>query len=375
MYSKMMRESQFQEDNRFFLNMGPQHPSTHGVLLVVLEMDGEYVLDPQPVLGFIHRMHEKMGESRPCQGFMPNTARMDYVCALPYNHGYVSLIERKAGIEVPERAEYIRVITSELNRVASHLLWLGAYLLDLGAFTPILYGFDDREHILDILEDVTGSRLTYCYYRFGGVTRDIDDKFVDDTRVFIKRLRMRFDMYEKLVTRNIIFIKRTENIGIISRDMAIRYGITGPNLRGSGIAYDIRKNEPYSVYPEFDFEVPVGERGDCLDRYMVRVREMEQSLRIIEQALDTLPDGPVRSKVPKKIKLTPGDCNFAVEAARGELSYYLVSDGTSVPYRLKIRVPSYSNLSCLPELGQGILLPDLVSIMGSLDLVIPEIDR
>jgi len=341
--------------------MGPQHPSTHGVLLVVLEMDGEYVLDPQPVLGFIHRMHEKMGESRPCQGFMPNTARMDYVCALPYNHGYVSLIERKAGIEVPKRAEYIRVITSELNRVASHLLWLGAYLLDLGAF--------------DILEDVTGSRLTYCYYRFGGVYQDIDDKFVESTRAFIKRLRKRFDIYEKLVTKNIIFIKRAENIGIISPDMAIRYGITGPNLRGSGIAYDIRKNEPYSVYPEFDFEVPVGERGDCLDRYMVRVREMEQSLRIIEQALDTLPDGPVRSKVPKKIKLAPGDCNFAVEAARGELSYYLVGDGTSVPYRLKIRVPSYSNLSCLPELGEGILLPDLVSIMGSMDLVIPEIDR
>jgi NADH-quinone oxidoreductase subunit D len=370
-----MRESQFQEHNRFFLNMGPQHPSTHGVLLVVLEMDGEYVLDPQPVLGFIHRMHEKMGESRPCQGFMPNTARMDYVCALPYNHGYVSLIEKKVGIEVPKRAEYIRVITSELNRVASHLLWLGAYLLDLGALTPILYGFDDREHILDILEDVTGSRLTYCYYRFGGVYQDVDDKFVDATRAFIKRLRKRFGMYEKLVTKNIIFIKRTENIGIISRDMAVRYGITGPNLRGSGIAYDIRKNEPYSVYPEFDFEVPVGERGDCLDRYMVRVREMEQSLRIIEQALDTLPDGPVRSKVPKNIKLTPGDCNFAVEAARGELSYYLVGDGTSVPYRLKIRVPSYSNLSCLPELGEGILLPDLVSIMGSMDLVIPEIDR
>jgi len=222
---------------------------------------------------------------------------------------------------------------------------------------------------------VTGSRLTYCYYRFGGVYQDIDDKFVEATRAFIKRLRKRYDIYEKLVTKNIIFIKRAENIGIISPDMAIRYGITGPNLRGSGIAYDIRKNEPYSVYPEFDFEVPVGERGDCLDRYMVRVSEMEQSLRIIEQALDTLPDGPVRSKVPKKIKLAPGDCNFAVEAARGELSYYLVGDGTSVPYRLKIRVPSYSNLSCLPELGQGILLPDLVSIMGSLDLVIPEIDR
>jgi NADH-quinone oxidoreductase subunit D len=300
---------------------------------------------------------------------------MDYVCALPYNHGYVSLIERKAGIEVPKRAEYIRVITSELNRVASHLLWLGAYLLDLGAFTPILYGFDDREHILDILESITGSRLTYCYYRFGGVYQDIDDKFIEATRAFIKRLRKRYVIYEKLVTKNIIFIKRAENIGIVSPDMALRYGMTGPNLRGSGIAYDVRKNEPYSVYPEFDFEIPVGEQGDCLDRYMVRVKEIEQSLRIIEQALDRLPEGPIRAKVKKNIKLTPGDCNFAVEAARGELSYYLVGDGTSTPYRLKVRVPSYSNLSCLPELGRGILLADLVSILGSFDLVIPEMDR
>ena len=370
-----MLEADFQEQNRFFLNMGPQHPSTHGVLLVLLEMSGEYVLDPQPVLGYIHRMHEKMAESRPVMGFMPNTARMDYVCALPYNHGYVALIERKAGIEVPPRAEYILVITSELNRSASHLLWLGAYLLDLGAFTPILYGFDDREHILDILENITGSRLTYCYYRFGGLSRDIDDKFVEATRAFIKRMRKRFIIYKKLVTDNIIFIKRTEDICVVSPDMARRYGITGPNLRGSGIAYDIRKNEPYSVYPEFDFEVPIGENGDCLDRYMVRVREMEQSLRIIEQALDRLPDGPVKAKVPKKIKLPPGDCNFAVEAARGELSYYLIADGSDKPYRLKIRVPSFSNLSCLQELSQGILLPDLVSILGSFDLVIPEIDR
>ncbi len=370
-----MLETDFQEQNRFFLNMGPQHPSTHGVLLVLLEMSGEYVLDPQPVLGYIHRMHEKMAESRPVAGFMPNTARMDYVCALPYNHGYVALIERKAGIDVPPRAEYIRVITSELNRIASHLLWLGAYLLDLGAFTPILYGFDDREHILDILENITGSRLTYCYYRFGGLSQDIDDKFIEATRTFIKRMRKRFDIYKKLVTDNIIFIKRTEDIGVVSPDMARRYGMTGPNLRGSGIAYDVRKNEPYSVYPEFDFEVPVGKNGDCLDRYMVRVREMEQSLRIIEQALDRLPDGPVKAKVPKKVKLPPGDCNFAVEAARGELSYYLVADGTDKPYRMKIRVPSFSNLSCLPELSRGILLPDLVSILGSFDLVIPEIDR
>lgn len=363
------------QPHRFFLNMGPQHPSTHGVLRVILEMDGEYIIEPQPVLGYGHRMHEKMAECRTCTAFMPNTARMDYAAPLPYNHGYAALIERMVGIEVPPRAEYIRVITSELNRIASHLLWFGALLLDLGAFTPILYSFDDREQILDILEDITGSRLTYCYFRVGGVSKDIDDKFVERTRAFIKRLRKRFDIFEKLVTGNVIFIKRVEGIGIICADMCRRYGATGPVARGSGIAYDVRKNEPYSVYPEFDFEIPVGENGDSLDRYMVRMREMEQSLRIIEQALDKLPDGPYRGKVPKKIKLPAGDCCFSVEAARGELTYYLVGDGSDIPYRLKIRVPSYSNLSVVPELCRGMLLSDLVAAMGSLDLVIPEIDR
>ncbi len=364
-----------QNDNRYYLNMGPQHPSTHGVLRVLLEMDGEYVIDPQPVLGYGHRMQEKMAEHKNWMAFMPNTGRMDYAAALPYNHGYVGLFERLCGIEVPERAEYIRVITSELNRIVSHHLWLGAFLLDLGAFTPILYTFIDREKVLDILEDVTGSRLTYCYFRVGGVSKDIDDKFVERTREFIKYQRERFDVYNKLVTGNIIFIKRAEGVGIVSKDMARRYGVTGPVARGSGISYDVRKNEPYSVYPKFDFEIPVGENGDSLDRYMVRLNEMEQSLRIIEQALDQLPSGPYLGKVPKKLKLPTGDSSFAVEAARGELTYYMVSGGGDIPYRLKIRVPSYSNLSILPELGQGILLSDLVTVMGSMDLVIPEIDR
>lgn len=364
-----------QHDNRYYLNMGPQHPSTHGVLRVLLEMDGEYVIEPQPVLGYGHRMQERMAEHKNWMAFMPNTGRMDYAAALPYNHGYVGLFERLCGIEIPERAEYIRVITSELNRIVSHHLWLGAYLLDLGAFTPILYTFIDREKVLDILEDVTGSRLTYCYFRVGGVSKDIDDKFVERTRAFIKYQRERFDVYNKLVTGNIIFIKRAEGVGVIDRDMALRYGVTGPVARGSGINYDVRKNEPYSVYPKFDFEIPLGQNGDSLDRYMVRLNEMEQSLRIIEQALDQLPEGPYLAKIPKKLKLPAGDSSFAVEAARGELTYYMVSGGGDIPYRLKIRVPSYSNLSVLPELGQGILLSDLVTVMGSMDLVIPEIDR
>lgn len=363
-----------QEKHRFLLNMGPQHPATHGVLRVILEMDGENAMAIDPVLGYGHRMQEKMAESKTWPGFYPNTSRMDYVGAMPFNHGYVALIERMAGVTVPERAEYIRVITSELNRIASHLLGIGAYVLDLGAFTPILYAFDDREDILDALEDITGSRLTYCYYRVGGVSKDIDETFIRRTRAFIEHFRTRLPMYDDLVTNNIIFIKRTRDIGIITADMARRYGATGPVLRGSGIAYDIRKSEPYSVYSRFDFDVPTGTYGDSLDRYLVRIREMEQSLRIIEQALDTLPEGTFFEK-PKKIKLQPGDCNFTVESARGALTYYLVGDGSDTPYKLKIRVPSFSNLSLLEEMCEGMLIADLVSAMGSLDLVIPEIDR
>ncbi len=362
------------EKHRFLLNMGPQHPCTHGVLRIVLEMDGEYAMGIDPILGYGHRMHEKMAECRQWSGFYPNTGRMDYGGAIPYNHGYCALIERMAGIEVPERAEYIRVITVELNRISSHFLGVGAYVIDLGAFTPILYMFDDREDILDALEDITGSRLTYCHLRVGGVSKDIDDLFIKRTRALIKTIRSRFDMYDRLVTGNIIFQKRTKDVGIIPVEMARRYGATGPVLRGSGIDFDIRKNEPYSVYPEFDFDIPTGENGDAFDRYMVRMLELEQSLRIIEQALDKLPDGPVMAKV-KRIKLQPGDCSFSVEAARGMLTYYLVGDGTNVPYKLKIRVPSYSNLSLLEELCKGSLIADLVSTMGSLDLIIPEIDR
>ena len=361
--------------HEFLLNMGPQHPSTHGVLRIVLKMDGEYVTELDPVIGYGHRMHEKIGEIRPATSFLPNTARMDYVCALPYNHGYVSLLEQMTGIEVPRRAEFIRVITVELNRLASHLLWLGTFLLDLGAFTPILYCFDDREQILDILEHATGSRLTYSFHRVGGVYNDIDDKFINGCHDFFKRIEKRFDVYDKLVTGNIIFRKRTEGVGIVTPDIARRYGVTGPNLRGSGIAYDSRKAFPYSVYPEFDFDVPVGTKGDCLDRYFVRIQEMKECIKILKQALAMIPDGEIRSKVPKKLKIPKGQSSFSAEAARGELCYYMVSDGSDVPYRLKVRVPSYANLSAVPEICKGMLLADLVAVMGSFDLVIPEIDR
>jgi NADH-quinone oxidoreductase subunit D len=296
-------------DETFVLNLGPQHPATHGVLRVKLTMDGEYVVKAEPVLGYIHRMHEKMAESGTFAQFMPNTSRMDYLAALSYNQGYVMAVERAAGIEVPERAEYIRTITVELNRISSHLLWFGAFVLDLGGFTPLLYAFDDREKILDLLVRVTGSRLTYCYYRFGGGYNDIDDEFIAGTREFIKRLRSRLpSMYHDLVTGNIILIKRLRDIGFVTQETCRKYGATGPVLRGSGIQYDVRKNEPYSVYPELDFDIPCYPEGDSMARYMVRMDEITQSLRIIEQALDKLPEGPVNAKVPKMLKPGAGDC-------------------------------------------------------------------
>ncbi|MBN2645606.1 MAG: NADH-quinone oxidoreductase subunit D [Desulfuromonadaceae bacterium] len=367
---------QDERHHRFVLNMGPQHPSTHGVLRVLLEMEGEYALELQPVLGYGHRCHEKIAEYKPAKNFMPNTARMDYLGALIYNHGYAMLLERACGIEVPRRAEYIRVIVDELNRIQSHLLWLGAYLLDLGAFTPIMYSFDDREEILDILEDITGSRLTYCYMRVGGVCKDIDDKFVSRTRAFIDRLRSRYSIYEELVNGNVILQKRLIDVGDYTPEICARYGVTGPLLRGTGVEYDLRKAESYSVYSEFDFEIPTEQRGDSWASYNVRYREIEQSLRIIEQALDKLPEGDfIAPKVPKKLKIPAGDYNSSVEAPRGELSYYLVSDGSDMPYRLKIRTPSYCNLSVLPEMCKGMMIADVVACMGALDLVIPEIDR
>ncbi len=359
----------------FVLNLGPQHPATHGVLRVKLTMDGEFITRAEPVAGYIHRMHEKMGENRTYAQFLPNTSRIDYLAAMQYTHAYVQLVEKAAGIEVPLRAEYIRVITSELNRISSHLVWFGAYLLDLGGFTPLLLAFDDREKILDLLEGVTGARLTYCYYRFGGLYNDVDASFLDGTREFVTYMRPRLDVYRKLVTGNIILRKRLEGIGPISGEVCRKYGASGPVMRGAGIAYDVRKIEPYSVYPEFSFDIPVYPQGDCMARYLVRMEEIEQSLRIIEQALAKLPEGPIIGKAPRAVKLPPGDYYSAVEAARGRLGIRVVSDGKDTAYRLKLRTPSFANLSLFEEVSQGMMLPDAIALMGSLDLVIPDIDR
>ena len=359
----------------FVLNLGPQHPAAHGVLRVLMTMDGEWITKAEPVIGYIHRMHEKMGENRTWAQFLPNTSRIDYLSAMHYTHAFVGAVERAAKIEVPPRAEYVRVITSELNRIASHMVWWGAMLADLGGLTPFLYAFDDRELILDLLEGICGARLTYCYYRFGGLCNDIDDDFVQGTRAFVKHMPPRLKMYRDLVTDNIILRKRLTGIGPISAEMCRKYGATGPVIRGSGVAYDVRKIEPYSVYPQFDFKIPTYPECDSMARYLVRMDEMEQSLRIIEQALDQLPAGPVMGKVPRVLKLPPGDYCYAVEAARGRFMVRIVSDGKDTPYRVKLRTPSFSNLSLYEEASKGMILPDALAMMGSLDLVIPDIDR
>ncbi len=364
-------------ENTLILNMGPQHPSTHGVLRIVLEVDGEYIVRAEPVLGYLHRMHERMAEEKTYLQYLPNMGRVDYLHALAWNWAFVGAVERLAGIEVPERAEYIRVITTELNRVASHLVWWGAYLLDLGAFTPILYAFEDREWILDLLQTPTGARLTYSYFRPGGVAADIDKEFLKGAKDFAVHMRDRLKMYKDLVTDNIIFRKRLEGIGPISLDMCRRYGATGPVVRGSGLAYDVRRAEPYSVYDRFEFEIPTTGSGDAMGRYRVRMEELEQSLRIIEQAVDSIPEGEIRVKGAPKVKwkAPAGEAYFAVEGGRGKIGVHLVSDGSNRPYRCKLRAPGFSNMSLFGEIARGILLADAVAILGSLDLVIPEMDR
>ncbi len=359
----------------FTINLGPQHPATHGVLRVKLKMDGEYIVNAEPVPGYIHRMHEKMGENRTWAQYLPNTSRVDYLAAMAYTHAFVGVVERGMKIEVPQRAEYIRVITSELNRISSHLVGWGAFVMDLGGFTPILYAFDDREKILDLLEAVTGSRLTYCYYRFGGVCNDVDADFLTGAKAFVNYMRPRMKFYRELVTGNIILRKRIEGIGIITAEQCRRYGACGPVLRGSGVPYDVRKAEPYSVYKDFDFDIPCYPQGDSMARYLVRMDEIEQSCRIIEQAIAKMPEGPFQGKVPRVFKLPAGDYCYATEAGRGRLLVRVTSDGKENPYRVRLRTPCFTNLSLYEETSKGMLLPDALAYMGSLDLVIPDIDR
>ncbi len=365
-----------EDRDTYFLNMGPQHPSMHGVLRLILEMRGERIEACEPDIGFAHRAHEKMAENRNYLMFLPNTSRIDYLSGMIYNVAYCQAIEKMMSIEVPDRAVHIRIIANELNRISSHLLWLGTFLLDLGGVSVFLYCFDDRERIVAILDHITGSRLTYSYGRFGGVTMDVDDKFLNETSEFIAYLRQRIPEYEALVTGNVIFKERCQGVGIISQDIAIEYAVTGPSLRGSGISHDVRKAEPYGGYDRFDFEVPVEDAGDCFARYMVRVRELEQSARIIEQAISGLPDGPIMpKKTPRRFKPPKGEYWFAVESARGLYGQYIISDGTDRPVKIKLRTPSYSNLASMADVLTHTMIADTIAVVGSIDVVMPEIDR
>jgi NADH-quinone oxidoreductase subunit D len=359
----------------YYLNMGPQHPSTHGVLRLVLRIDGEVVLDAVPDLGYLHRGIEKIAENRKYNQFLPFVDRIDYVTAMLNEQAYCMAVEKLLHIQAPPRAEHLRVIVAELNRIASHLVWFGPFAMDLGAITPFLYAFREREKIIDLLESISGQRLTYAYMRIGGVRFDLPEGFIAKVEEFCKYFKPKVDEYEELFTENIIFLKRTKNIGILSKEMAIDYGCTGPVLRGSGVKYDVRKDCPYSIYPEIEFDVPVGQIGDSWDRYKVRIEEMRQSIRIIEQVIKRIPEGQIMAQVPKLIKPDPGETYCRVESSRGDLGFFIVSDGSANPVRLKIRAPSFSNLSVLRYLVRGLRVSDVVVVLGSIDIVLGEVDR
>jgi NADH-quinone oxidoreductase subunit D len=357
------------------LNMGPQHPSTHGVLRVLLKLDGETVVDLDCDIGYLHRGVEKIAEHDTYAMITPYWDRLDYVAAVSGDLCYVEGVEKLLQVEVPRRAEYIRVILTELQRIASHLLWLGTHAIDIGAVTVLLYCFREREEILKIFEDFIGARLTAHAFRIGGLWWDVYPEFDKRVRDFLKIFPDRIDEYETLLNTNRIWLSRTVGIGILPAEEAINLSLTGPVLRGSGVDYDLRKAQPYSAYSEFDFEVPLGENGDTYDRYLIRMAEMRQSASIVEQALDGLPEGPVMAKVPKVIKPPVGEIYHAIEAPKGELGVYLVSDGTGKPYRMRIRPPAYINLQSLKRMSIGHLVADVVALIGTIDIVLGEVDR
>jgi NADH-quinone oxidoreductase subunit D len=357
------------------LNMGPQHPSTHGVLRVLLKLDGETVTDLDCDIGYLHRGVEKIAEHDTYAMITPYWDRLDYVAAVSNDLVYVEGVEKLLQVEVPKRAEYLRVILTELQRIASHLLWLGTHAIDIGAVTVLLYCFREREEILKIFEDFIGARLTAHAFRIGGLWWDAYPEFEQRVREFLKILPGRIDEYETLLNNNRIWLSRTVGIGVLPAAEAINLSLTGPVLRGSGVKYDIRKAVPYSAYSDFEFEIPVGENGDTYDRYLVRMAEMRQSASIIEQALDGLPEGPVMAKVPKVIKPPIGEVYHSIEAPKGEIGVYLVSDGTGKPYRMRIRPPSYINLQALRRMSVGHLVADVVALIGTIDIVLGEVDR
>jgi NADH-quinone oxidoreductase subunit D len=370
-----MTEATFLDSNELLLNMGPQHPATHGVLRVKLKLDGERVLGTECIIGYLHRGVEKIAENRTYQQFAPYVDRMDYVAAVTNGMGYVETVEKLLAVEVPPRAQYTRMILAELQRIASHLIWLGTHALDLGAMTPVFYTFREREEVLKIFEKYCGARLTTHAFRIGGLQYDLYDGFEQEVMKFCDYFLPKVDEYEQLLTQNRIWINRTRKVGVLSGEDAIAYGVTGPVLRGSGVKWDIRKAQPYEAYDQVDFEVPIGEHGDTYDRYIVRMQEMRQSVRIIRQCVERLAPGPIFGKVGKVIKPPPGEVYHSIEAPKGELGYYLVSDGSVNPYRVRVRPPSLINLQALDKMAQGHLVADIVAIIGTIDIVLGEVDR
>ncbi len=399
-YRSEQRAPGSRRQEELLLNLGPQHPSTHGVLRVVLELDGERIVKATPDLGYLHRGVEKLAEGLAYMQIIPHTDRLDYVCAMANNYAYVRAVEKLLCITVPERAEYIRTIVAEMQRILGHLFWLGTQTLDIGAMTVFFWTFRERETLLDMFEQLCGARLTLNYYRIGGVDSDFTPELVQQLKAFLDTFPQKVSEYDALIASNRIWIGRTKHIAVISGEDAINYGLTGPSLRGSGVAYDVRKMEPYGVYHKVDWEVPVGKNGDTYDRYWVRMEEMRQSARIISQCLDQLPQGPIIADVPQYIpppkqnvmrdmeslihhfiiftqgfKPPKAETYCATEAPKGELGFFIISDGSPRPYRLKIRSPSFVHMGAFDHMARGYLISDVITIFGTYDVVMGECDR
>lgn len=365
----------FLDSTELVLNMGPQHPSTHGVLRVILKLDGERVTGTECVIGYLHRGVEKIAENRTYTMFAPYVDRMDYVAAVSNGLGYCLAIEKLLNAEAPPRAQAVRVILTELNRIASHLLWLGTHALDVGAITPLFYTMREREEILKIFEAYCGARLTTHAFRIGGLQYELYDGFEQQVKTCCDYMMPKFDEYEELLTGNRIWVDRLKSVGVLKADDCKAYGVTGPMLRAAGVKWDLRKVQPYSGYDQYEFDIPTRENGDTYDRYMVRMQEMRQSVRIVRQAVDRIPEGPIMAKVPKVMKPPVGEVYVSIEAPKGELGYFVVSDGGLNPYRVRVRPPSFVNLQSLDKMCKGALIADVVAIIGTIDIVLGEVDR
>jgi len=370
-----MAETTFLDANELVINLGPQHPATHGVLRVKLKLDGEKVVGSECIIGYLHRGVEKIAENRTYQQFAPYVDRMDYVAAVTNGMGYCEAVEKLLGAELPPRAQYTRIILAELQRIASHLLWLGTHALDLGAMTPVFYTFREREEILRIFENYCGARLTTHAFRIGGLQYDLYDDFEKDVKKFCDLFLPKMDEYEELLTTNRIWISRTKGVGKLTAEEAVALGVTGPVLRGSGVKWDLRKAQPYEAYDKVEFDVPVGEHGDTYDRYLVRLQEMRQSVRITRQCVERIAPGPIFGKVGKVIKPPVAEVYHSIESPKGELGYLVVSDGTTNPYRVRVRPPSFVNLQAFDIMVKGHLIADVVAIIGTIDIVLGEVDR